>query len=120
MPPVARKADLPILHFVEDGFTAAGRVWFSGDELEYDPESDAYKKTVDRRGFTWLSLVGKDREQVNRYGKVYFKPGPYTGPKFADMDVWELMEAQKSNNPIVPTTKENAEYAESQRRRVLA
>lgn len=59
-----------LIHFVEDGFTWAGRVWNQGDELEIGPEHPRWQSAV---GWITLDKVA----QVNRYGRVFFEPGPW-------------------------------------------
>jgi hypothetical protein len=72
-----------LIHFLEDGFTALGAVWYRGQELEFEPDSPAYRDTCDRTGWTWLSLAGDDFAQVKRYGKIYFRRGPWPGEPLA-------------------------------------
>jgi len=68
-----------LIHFLEDGFTALGKVWYRGQELEFEPDSQAYRDTCDRTGRSWLELRGNDFAQVKRWGKVMFRPGPWPG-----------------------------------------
>lgn len=64
-----------LIHFVSDGFTFAGRVWHIGDELEIGPDHPRWSQVV-----PWIMLT--KREQVERYGKVFFDTGhwPYDQP----------------------------------------
>jgi len=61
-----------LIHFVEDGFTWAGRVFNRGDELELGPEHPRWESAVG-----WIRLA-KD-EQFRRYGRVFFDYGRYPG-----------------------------------------
>src|SRR3954466_9124810 len=46
-----------VIHFLEDGLTALGKVWYRGQELEFEPGSRAYQDTFDRYGNSWLKLA---------------------------------------------------------------
>lgn len=86
--PIQAGADGNILiHFLDDGFTALGKVWYRGQELEFTPGSGAYNDTRDRNGKSWLDLAGNDFEQIRRYGKVMFRPGPWPGLKLSEASV---------------------------------
>jgi hypothetical protein len=61
-----------IIHFVEDGFTFAGRVWYRGQEMEIGP---GHPRWPDASRWILLSRY----EQVERYGKQYFEHGPWPG-----------------------------------------
>ncbi len=76
-----------LIHFLEDGFTALGNVWYRGQELEFAAGSGAYQDTCDRNGNSWLSLRGDDMAQIRRFGKVMFRPGPWPGLKLTEADV---------------------------------
>ena len=65
------------IHFVADGFTALGRSWYQGMELTLELESPGWHATFDSEGNTWLNLT--EAEQHRRYGKVFFRPGPWPG-----------------------------------------
>ena len=65
------------IHFLEDGHTALGYVWYRGQELTFEVGSDAYNSTFDREGNTWLDLIDNPREQVLRYGGQKFARGPW-------------------------------------------
>lgn len=59
-----------LIHFVGDGFTWAGRVWYRGDQLEIGPEHPRWDSAV---GWITLDKV----QQVQRYGRVIFDTGPW-------------------------------------------
>jgi hypothetical protein len=114
--PVAPGAEGNILiHFLEDGFTALGSVWYRGQELEFEPNSGAYADTCDRFGWSWLSLAGDDFGQVERYGKVYFRPGPWPGKPLtaAASAAYDTPGAPKPSEEEL----ERAEKAETKRQR---
>jgi hypothetical protein len=61
-----------IIHFVDDGFTFAGRVWYRGQELEIGP---GHPRWADASKWILLSRF----DQIERYGKQYFDHGPWPG-----------------------------------------
>jgi hypothetical protein len=65
------------IHVVTDGFTVSGRVWYQGQEIKYSLNGAAYESTKDRFGRSWLDL--DDEAQLDRWGKVYFRKGPWPG-----------------------------------------
>lgn len=73
-----------LIHFLEDGFTALGRVWFRGQELEFTAGSGAYADTCDRYGRSWLELADREFDQVEKYGRVMFRRGPWPGKSYVD------------------------------------
>lgn len=68
-----------VIHFLEDGFTALGHTWMRGQELEFEPESQAYRDTCDRHGRSWLELRHNEFAQVDRWGAIMFRNGPWPG-----------------------------------------
>lgn len=80
-PVAARKI---LIHFIEDGFTACGQVWVRGQELEFDVPGRAYESTKNRFGTSWLDLAGDDFAQVDKYGKIFFRLGPWPGKKLSE------------------------------------
>lgn len=67
--PVADEKKI-LVHFVNDGLTWAGKVWYRGQELEIGPSDPRWQSAL-----RWITLdkVG----QMNRYGKLMFEPGPW-------------------------------------------
>lgn len=61
-----------LIHFVEDGFTWAGKVWNRGDELELGPQHPRWEDAL-----RWIRLT--KQEQFQRYGRVFFDFGPFPG-----------------------------------------
>lgn len=58
------------IHFVEDGFTWGGKVWQIGEELVIGPDHPRWSSAV-----MWITMGKVD--QVQRYGRVFFEPGPW-------------------------------------------
>lgn len=59
-----------LIHFVEDGFTALGKVWLRGETLEIGPDHPRWDGA---RG--WVRKT--KQEQVQSYGRVFFDAGPW-------------------------------------------
>jgi hypothetical protein len=86
MPPnpdrtIAEK-DAVTIHFVEDGFTALGRVWYRGMELTLGRSSPGWNAALDREGNGWFQMP--EDEQDRRFGKVMFRPGPWPGEPWSE------------------------------------
>ncbi len=69
---VPPEGETVLIHFIEDGFTFAGQVWYRGQELEIGP---AHPRWEQARGWILLDRMG----QAERYGKQYFERGPWPG-----------------------------------------
>lgn len=61
-----------LIHFIEDGLTAFGQVWYRGQELEIGPAHPRWSQARD-----WVTL--SRAQQVDRWGKQYFDAGPWPG-----------------------------------------
>jgi hypothetical protein len=68
----ASEGETVLIHFLEDGLTAFGQVWYRGQELEIGP---SHPRWEDARRWILLDRWG----QIERYGKQYFERGPWPG-----------------------------------------
>lgn len=93
----AAEGDSILIHFVEDGFTAQGRIWYRGQELEFALGGEAYEQTKNRYGVSWLDMT--EDEQLDRYNTVYFRRGPWRGK---DWDLAEAATAERKRNRAAP------------------
>lgn len=76
VPPPA--GDTELIHFLEDGLTFAGQVWFRGQELELEVGSERWVEAQ-----AWINMT--DFEQAQRFnGKVFFRKGPWPGLRYQD------------------------------------
>lgn len=75
----AKAGDRILIHFLQDGFTAFGTVWFRGQEVELAVGGDAYKQTLNRAGRSWLELRDDTGAQMRMYGREMFRTGPWPG-----------------------------------------
>lgn len=87
-----------LIHILEDGFTANGRVWYRGQELEYVVGEEEYNDTLDIKGQSWLSLSPAD--QMRRYGRIMFGIGPWPGGEFENL---QALKAERERNRKPPT-----------------
>lgn len=103
-----------LIHFLEDGLTVLGKVMYRGDELEFDPNSQAYRDTFNRLGQTWLDLRHNEFGQVDRWGKIMFRSGPWPGKSYAD-GTFESLRGEREGVSIKPPTAEELAAAEKAR-----
>jgi len=69
---VPPEGETVVIHFIEDGLTFAGQVWYRGQEIEIGPRHPRWEQA---RG--WILL---DRyQQIDRWGKQFFDRGPWRG-----------------------------------------
>lgn len=61
-----------LIHFVDDGFTFAGQVWYRGQEIEIGPDHPRWEEVL-----RWITM--DKYQQIERYGKQYFDHGPWPG-----------------------------------------
>ncbi len=66
-----------LIHFVEDGFTFAGQVWYRGQEIEIGPDHPRWQEVLG-----WITL--DKYAQIDRYGKQFFDHGPWPGRSYRD------------------------------------
>lgn len=102
------EGDTFLIHFLEDGITAQGQVWYRGQELEFMVGSKAWNDTFDRFGKSWILM--SENDQADRKGKVYFRRGPWPGkPSYKDGQ-WE-------KDAPAESALEQADIKERERRR---
>lgn len=75
--------DVVIIHFLKDGFTAGGQLWYVGQEFRVRLGSPEHEAQKDRNGNCWFEM--SELDQIARYGEVYFKPGPWPGLPWDDL-----------------------------------
>jgi hypothetical protein len=103
-----------LIHFLEDGLTVLGKVMYRGDELEFDPKGQAYRDTFNRLGQTWLDLRHNEFAQVDRWGKIMFRSGPWPGKSYAD-GTFETLRGEREGSSVKPPTAEELAAAEKAR-----
>ena len=69
-----------LIHIREDGFTANGRVWYRGQELEFTVGEPNWEDTKNIHGKSWVLQTESD--QLRRYGRVMFGLGPWPGSEW--------------------------------------
>lgn len=108
-----------LIHFLEDGFTALGQVWLRGQELEFTVGSPAYKDTLDRTGRSWLDGRKNEFDQVDKFGKIMFRSGPWPGKSYRDA-TFEALKSLSGNGSVSQPSEDDltsAEKAERSRNR---
>lgn len=112
-----------VIHVVHNGFTSNGQTWYFGQEMEFTPNSKAYLGTVDRTGNSWLDLRDDESAQIDKYGDVMFRSGPWPGKKYIDADKAEFERLRGDGDRPVrrPTAEElaAADAAEAKRARAV-
>lgn len=74
----ARTSNTETIHFLEDGFTFAANVWMRGQEITLDVGSQRWQEAQ-----AWWNMPEFD--QVDRYGKIMFRHGPWPGKRYTDV-----------------------------------
>ena len=92
-------ADSVLIHFVEDGLSVLEQMWYKGQELEVPIGSRWWEATLDRDGESWMLL--DEETQIQRWGKVFFRPGPWPGADFEDARALER-ERKRGRRPSHP------------------
>jgi len=120
-PPVEGTENIRI-HFVSNGFTALGQVWYVGQELEFTPGSQAYQDTCDRYGRSWLELRDDPAGQEAKYGAVKFRSGAWPGLSLEEgvrTAKYQKLAPMKPGQKFEPSDDEvrQAAAAEARRRR---
>lgn len=83
-------ADKILIHIVEDGITIQGEVWYRGQEIEFTVGSKAHQQTLNKYGKSWLDMADDEEAQYNRWGKLYFKAGPWRGRRLSQIKMSDL------------------------------
>lgn len=118
-PEATADGDVIRIHFLEDGVTALGKLYYRGDELEFVAGSVAHRDTFDRLGRSWLDMRGDDFAQIERFGKVMFRNGPWPGKTYADA-TYENLRVVGGDASVSPPTQAEIEAAEKARKRRAA
>lgn len=108
--PKFKDGDTVLIHVREDGFTANGRVWYRGQELEFTVGAQNWRDTLDRNGQSWLQL--NEADQLRRYGKVMFGHGPWPG---ASWDNDRAASAEQRRGRQAPTITQISNLPGNQR-----
>lgn len=83
-------AEKILIHVLEDGITLQGEVWYRGQEIEFTVGSLAHKQTFNKHGKSWLDMADDEDAQYNRWGKLYFRSGPWRGRRLGQITMADL------------------------------
>lgn len=103
-------------HFVEDGFTIFGKVWLRGEEVTIEEGTEYFEKAFTPDGKFKMGMT--PNEQIERYGVVYYKEGPWDGLPY-DLSVYERGQLDQDGGFIEPTPAEIAALQQANKRRHL-
>ena len=110
-PYTPQEGESVIIHFIEDGLTAFGKVWYRGEEIEIGPD---HPRWPEAKGWVLLSKW----EQMDRYGKQYFDQGPWPGQRgFAGAPFEQLATMDKKAKFAGPSPEELRQAEEARLRR---
>jgi hypothetical protein len=112
---VASEGEAVLIHFIADGLTAFGQIWFIGQELEIGPDHPRWAEA--RR---WITM--SRFEQIERWGEQKFDFGPWPGRRsYTEADgSFEPLVTGPKDAPVrvpAPTTAQLLQADEAERRR---
>lgn len=81
------------VNFVDDGMTLLGKVWYIGEELTIVPDTPQWEEATDGRTGRMLLTFDED-EQIQRWGRRFFRPGHWKGSGF-DLDDPNLTDEER-------------------------
>jgi hypothetical protein len=96
------------IHFVDDGFTVLGKVWYRGEELTLEPGSQQWEEAPSYRGKIFALLDEFEQEEI--WGRRFFREGLWRGKRLSEIDDPELTSEDR-------VALERAEMARSQKYR---
>jgi hypothetical protein len=82
-----------LIHFVEDGLTAFGQVWFRGQELEIEVGGLRWAEAV-----KWILL--DDFQQMTRWKRIMFRRGPWPGLRTYAAAQFVPMKSLSGDGPV--------------------
>jgi hypothetical protein len=95
-----------LIHIREDGFTALGRVWYRGQELEFTVGQPNWEDTKDIKGNSWVLQTESD--QLRRYDKVMFGLGPWPGSEWDNASAASAEARRGRTAPSIPHLSSNS------------
>jgi hypothetical protein len=112
---VPAEGEAVLIHFVADGLTACGQVWYRGQELAIGPEHPRWPEVVG-----WITL--NRWQQIERWGEHKFDFGPWPGrPSYTEAaGSFEQLfgrDAQGNKVAITGPTEEQLRAADEAERR---
>jgi len=104
-----------LIHFVTDGLTAFGQVWYRGQELAIGPDHPRWTEALG-----WITL--SRWQQIERWGEQKFDFGPWPGRRHVDAagSFERLFTTDAQGNKVAvagPTEAQLAAADDAERRR---
>lgn len=107
-----------LVHWIRDGSQLLGKPMYTGDVLQFDPNSQAYKDTEDIYGFSVLELRNDPQAQERMLGHEFFREGPWTGKSYADIEFEQLRALAGEEGLNLPSREELEALEAHERARV--
>jgi hypothetical protein len=113
---VPTEGEAVLIHFIADGLTAFGQVWYRGQELEIGP---GHPRWIEAR--QWITLTRW--QQIERWGEQKFDFGPWPGRRSyaeAQGSFEQITVTDPQGNPVTfngPTQAELQAADDAERRR---
>lgn len=82
------------VHFIEDGFTALGKVWYRGEELTIVPGTKEYDEAPRRFGKVFAEMDEFEQEEV--WGRRIFRSGPWRGKRLTEIEDPDMTENERA------------------------
>lgn len=99
-----------VIHFVADGLTVFGKVWYRGEELEIGPDHPRWDEAR-----SWI-LMDK-WAQMDRYGEQKFDQGPWPGQRGFGGAAFEQLATMDKKGKFAGPSEDQLRQAEQERAR---
>lgn len=123
----APEEDVVVIHFLRDGLTAFGKVWYQGEELTIQRGTGWWDATKNRDGDSWVETT--EEQQVEKWGEPRFRLGHWAGRGFdldddaldeADRELLRKVEAERVAKVKKDQAAEQQQNVEAQKRTITA
>jgi hypothetical protein len=114
VPPTGQRPTV-VIHFLSNGFSFAGVVWMRGQEIELEEGTPRWAEAQ-----AWINK--NDFEQIDAYGRIIFRHGPWPGRRYSDARTEDFQpvtvgSGEKAQQYRGPSPAELAAADEAERRR---
>lgn len=88
------------IHFVDDGFTILGKIWYRGEELTVVPETSQWEESMvefPKGSGSYKCFAELDEfEQEEKWGRRFFRPGLWRGKRLDEIDDETLTDSERA------------------------